>query len=256
MHVDLRNKERKGNKLKDFVAMAGPLSVTHMLIFSRTAVCPSLRIGRIPRGPMVSFRLDSYTLTKDVLALQKRPKSPGSDFKTAPLVVLNNFNDDEKHIKLVSTVLQNLFPSIKLNVIKLADCRRVILFNLNTETGKIEFRHYSVSVKLVGVSKSIKNLIQTEIPDLNQFDDISSYILKGTMASESEVEDAGESTVTLGDRYVGRGNQKSEERAIRLSELGPRMELSITKIQAGLNEGEILYHAFGKAVLSRIGKSI
>jgi ribosome biogenesis protein SSF1/2 len=64
------------------------------------------------------------------------------------------------------------------------------------------------------------------------------------MASESDVEDAGESTVTLADKYIGRGNMKSEERAIRLAELGPRMKLSVTKIQEGLSEGEVLYHSF------------
>ena len=65
-----------------------------------------------------------------------------------------------------------------------------------------------------------------------------------SMASESDVEDAGESTVTLADKYIGRGNRKSEERAIRLVELGPRMKLSVNKIQEGFNEGEVLYHSF------------
>ena len=64
------------------------------------------------------------------------------------------------------------------------------------------------------------------------------------MASESDIEDAGESTITLPDKYIGRGNKKAEERAIRLLELGPRMKLSVTKIQEGLNEGEVLYHSF------------
>lgn len=61
---------------------------------------------------------------------------------------------------------------------KLADARRVILFNLNSETNEIEFRHYTISVKVTGVSKSVKTIIQTDVPDLGRYDDISDYILR------------------------------------------------------------------------------
>ncbi|KAJ3016242.1 hypothetical protein HKX48_004153 [Thoreauomyces humboldtii] len=240
----LNLRERKGNKLKDFVAVAGQLSVTHLMIFSKTAAGTSLRIGRIPRGPTLTFRVTSYGLSADVLALQNRPKSPGSEFKTSPLVVLNNFGGDEKHIKLMATVFQNMFPSIQVQTMKLADARRVILFNLNSETNEVEFRHYTVSVKVTGVSKSIKTIIQTQVPtDLGRYEDVSDYILRGAFASESDVEDAGESTVTLSQKYIGKGNRQQEQRAIRLVEVGPRMQMKLVKIQNGLCEGEILYHA-------------
>jgi ribosome biogenesis protein SSF1/2 len=68
-------------------------------------------------------------------------------------------------------------------------------------------------------------------------------------ASESDIEDAGDSTITLPDKYIGKGNQKSEERAIRLSELGPRLTLSLIKIQENLNEGDVLYQIFPKKVV-------
>ena len=155
--------------------------------------------------------------------------------------MLNNFNEQEKHLKLVATMLQNLFPPIKLQTIKLADARRVILFHYNKETDRIEFRHYAVNVKLTGVSKSVKALIQSNIPDLNQYEDINQFILQNSMGTESDYEDAGESTITLADKYIGKGNEKSEERSIRLVELGPRLELSLVKIQTGLCDGDILY---------------
>ena len=80
-------KERKGNKLKDFVHIAAQLSVSHMLIFSKSTNSLNLKIGRFPRGPTTCFKVESYSLIKDVLALQNKPKSPGSEFKTAPLVI-------------------------------------------------------------------------------------------------------------------------------------------------------------------------
>ena len=61
---------------------------------------------------------------------------------------------------------------------KLAEARRVILFNLDPETQQIEFRHYSINVKLTGVSKSVKTIIQTDIPDLGLLEDISQYVLR------------------------------------------------------------------------------
>ncbi|KAJ3042852.1 hypothetical protein HDV00_006413 [Rhizophlyctis rosea] len=242
-------RERKGNKLKDFVHVASQLSVTHLLVFSKTSAGINLRVGRIPRGPTLTFRVNSYSLTRDVLALQNKPKSPGTEFKTAPLVVLNNFGGDERHIKLVATVFQNLFPPIQM---KLADARRVILFNLNPETKEIEFRHYNVTVKVTGVSKSVKHLIQTDIPDLNRFNDVSEYILREAYASESDIEDGPESTVTLAQKYIGKGNRPSEQRAIRLVELGPRIQMSLTKIQAGLCGGEVLYHSFVKKTAEEV----
>ncbi|KND00441.1 uncharacterized protein SPPG_04760 [Spizellomyces punctatus DAOM BR117] len=239
----LRLRERKGNKLKDFLHVAGQLSVTHLLIFSKTSAGINLRIGRIPRGPTLTFRVNSYALTPDVLALQSRPKSPGTEFNSAPLVVLNNFGGDAKHVKLMATMFQNLFPPIQVQTMKLADARRVILFNLNSETGEIEFRHYCIRVKVTGVSKSVKTIIQTDVPDLRRYDDISDYILRGAFASESDVEDNGEATVTLPQKYIGKGNRQAEQRAIRLVEMGPRMQMSLLKIQAGMCDGEVLYHS-------------
>lgn len=74
------------------------------------------------------------------------------------------------------------------------------------------------------------------------------FVIRGAFASESDVEDAGESTVTLPQKYIGRGNRQAEQRAIRLVEMGPRLELSLLKIQAGLCDGEVLYHSLGKSV--------
>lgn len=129
---------------------------------------------------------------------------------------------------------------------QLADARRVVLLNYNSDTSTIDFRHYSVAVKPIGVSKSVKRVISTHVPDLSRFADISEYVLREAQASESDVEDGGETTVTLGQDFVGRNNRKAEQRAIRLTELGPRMELRLVKVQEGLCGGEVLFHEFGE----------
>jgi ribosome biogenesis protein SSF1/2 len=61
------------------------------------------------------------------------------------------------------------------------ECRRVVLFQFDPETGDIELRHYYIDVKLVGVSKSVKRIVQpsqSQIPNLHSFNDVSDYVLR------------------------------------------------------------------------------
>src|SRR5947207_6476514 len=66
--------------------MAGPLGVTHLLLFSRTETGAYMRIARTPRGPTLHFRIHSYSLTKDIKKHQKAPKESVNDFLNPPLV--------------------------------------------------------------------------------------------------------------------------------------------------------------------------
>eukprot|EP01137_Pigoraptor_chileana_P028933 Opistho-2@13425 len=239
-----RLRVQRRNVLKDFVSVAGPLGVSHFLIFSRTDVGAYLRIARLPRGPTLNFRVEEYTLAKDVLASQKKPKAPSAELRTAPLLVLNNFGGDDKSLKLMTTMFQNLFPSISIETVKLASIRRCVLLNYNSETKAIDLRHYKIGAQPVGMTKSVKRLLQTQIPNLNELSDISEYVIKNAQASESDVEDGEDSRVVLPQRVPGRGNESQKQSAIRLSEIGPRMSLKIIKIEAGMCDGEIIHHEF------------
>jgi len=81
-----RLKERKSNKLRDFLAMAGPLGVSHLLAFNQTDAGINLRIARCPRGPTVTFRVNKFAGMRDVLKSERRPRAPGKEFGTPPLV--------------------------------------------------------------------------------------------------------------------------------------------------------------------------
>jgi len=54
--------------------------------------------------------------------------------------------------------------------------------------------------------------------------------------------------VSLADDYVGRNNKKGQKRAVRLDEIGPRMELRLVKITEGVpgKDGNVIYHEFVK----------
>ena len=124
---------------------------------------------------------------------------------------------------------------------QLSQAKRVLLFNYNDDTHQIDVRHYTIGVKATGVSKSIKRVVNTDLPNLGDYEDISDYVLREAIVSESDVEDGPESTVTVTHE------RRNEQRAVRLHEIGPRMTLELTKVENGVCGGEVLYHRYGKS---------
>lgn len=66
--------------------MAPALQVTHLLAFTLTPIAPSLRIVRLSAGPTLSFRVERYSLMKDILNASRRARSMGMEYLSAPLV--------------------------------------------------------------------------------------------------------------------------------------------------------------------------
>ncbi|XP_072104235.1 uncharacterized protein [Mobula birostris] len=236
---------RKKNLLKDFVSVAGPLGVTHFLIFTKSPTSVNLKLARLPRGPTLTFRVCQYSLVKDIVSSLKRHRMHESQFTHHPLLVLNNFGKDGMHIKLMATMFQNLFPAINVYKVGLNTIKRCVLINYDPTTQLIEVRHYSIKVVPVGMSRGIKKLLQEKFPNMSKFEDISDLLMKGANLSESEAEQDGEHNITeLPQPYAGRGNIKAQQSAIRLTEIGPRLTLELVKIEEGMCGGEVMYHSF------------
>lgn len=202
-------------------------------------------------------------------------------------------------------MFQNLFPPIRVHSMPLSSARRVVILSYNATTRTIDFRHYLITVRPVGVSRSVRKIIEGTsakrggrgvregsvysaaatsdasgsvagsyaalrakgMPDLRNAKDISDYVLNhGDMgflssASEAESEASGAEEdaatgengkqVALPGSYMGRANRKifadgTEKRAVKLTELGPRMELGLVKIEDGVGDGkgDVLFHEF------------
>ncbi len=235
-------KQHRKNVLKDFVHVAGPLGVTHFLLLSATEHASYLRIGKSPRGPTVTFKIHEYSLMRDVAHSMQRPRCPQQAFLHHPLVVMNQFNQ-EPHLKLVSVMFQNMFPTINVTTTRLATCQRVLLLEYSSETERITVRQYSIAVKATGVAKNLKKLLDRRgdaaslHEGLGKLTDISELMTKSGYGSESEGEEAEASKVELEQR----GTRQSR---IKLTEIGPRMELEVIKIEEGLCEGKVLYHRY------------
>jgi len=202
-----------------------------------------------PRGPTLTFRVHRYVLARDVISSLKKPSDNQAQFRQHPLVVMNNFKSNEqqkngRHISLMQTSLQNMFPSININTVQLKEIRRCVMFNYDKETNTVDCRHYSIKIAPTGLSRSAKKLLPSrrKIPDLGRYKDISDYFLTPGQLSESEFEADGQNEVELPQDVPGRaGCERSSQAAIRLVELGPRLTFELVKVESGIVDGEILY---------------
>lgn len=266
-HTAINLRERKANKLKDFVVMTGPLGVSDLFVFkqSETSGNISMRIGKMPRGPSLQFKVNSYALMKDVRRIMKRPKSVGresSAFHQPPLLVMNGFSrkvgEMENHEKLLVTVFQNLFPPIQPHETKVGTIQRVLLINKNPD-GDIDIRHYAIDTKLVEENRNIKKLLElshngrNKLPKMSGHTDISELVLDpysvGGLTSDSEVED--DATVEIRNDHIPNLRKKvaadlsyTRKRAVKLQELGPRLNLSLVKIEESMiGLSKTIYHS-------------
>ena len=75
-------KESKKNSIKDFVGAAGQYGVSHMMIVTQTENGNYLRIIKNPKGPTMVFKVNDYTLAKDVVKFVQANKRHSKTFST------------------------------------------------------------------------------------------------------------------------------------------------------------------------------
>ncbi|KAI1190463.1 Brix domain-containing protein [Nemania serpens] len=202
-----RLKERRANRLRDYVTMTGPLGVTHLLLFSRSeSGNTNLRVATTPRGPTLHFRVEKYSLCKDVRRAQRHPRGGGKEYATPPLLIMNNISTPgadahstvPKHLEtLTTTVFQSMFPRINPQTTPLKTIQRVLLINREPATDKedgsfvLNFRHYAITTKAAGISRPIRRLNAAErvlsgksgrkggVPNLGKLEDIADFMIGG-----------------------------------------------------------------------------
>jgi ribosome biogenesis protein SSF1/2 len=251
--------------------MAGPLGVTHLLLFSRSeSGNTNLRLAKVPHGPTLHFRVEKYSLAKDIMKTLKHPRAGADDFQLAPLLVMNSFltSDAErermgekappKHLeKLVTDMFQGLFPPIQPHTTPLQSIKRVLLLNReppSEENGTctITLRHYAITTKVAGLPKAIRRLYAAEkligsrekrkggLPNLGALDDVADYMLDPsaagyTSASDTELDTDAEVEVAapVARRVM---SKRDREKATAAGEAGkprtsrPRVEKRAVKL--------------------------
>ncbi|XP_019544818.1 protein Peter pan [Aedes albopictus] len=235
-------RERRVNKVKDFVHLSGFFHVSHMCLFSLSPQTLSLKIIRMPKGPTLTFRVTQYTLAKDVISMTKKQFVDEESFHTPPLVILNSFSGEGRHLKLMASTFQNMFPPINLSTVKLSSLKRCVLLSYNPVSKLIDLRHYSVTVVPVNLNKGVKKVVTRNIPNMSKFEDIADFVEKGHLLSDSEFDD--EETHVVLPQNLRRGNLADNKSSLRLHEIGPRITMRLMKIEEDLLTGEVLYHDY------------
>ncbi|KAJ8127753.1 hypothetical protein O1611_g5883 [Lasiodiplodia mahajangana] len=266
-----RLKERRANRLRDYVTMTGPLGVTHLLLFSRSeSGNTNLRVATTPRGPTLNFRVEKYSLSKDVRRAQRHPRGGGKEYTTPPLLIMNNISTPgadaqsavPKHLEtLTTTVFQSMFPPT----------------DKDDGSFVLNFRHYAITTKAAGISRPLRRLNAAEkilsgkngrkggVPNLGKLEDIADFMIGGEngegymtdatsgseMDTDAEVEvleDAPRKVSTKARAARENGDDhdadddRVERRRVKLVELGPRMKLRMTKVEEGLCSGKVMWH--------------
>lgn len=186
-----------------------------------------MRLALTPRGPTLHFKVENYSLCKDVAKALKHPRAGGQTHRTPPLLVMNNFNtpdaDENSRIpkrleSLSTTIFQSLFPPINPQATPLTSIRRVMMLNREKSSSGggdedgyvISLRHYAIATRKTGVSKRIRRLDPTEqrntdrkkgLPNLGKLEDVADYLLDPTgggytSASETELDTDAEVEIT------------------------------------------------------------
>ncbi|KAJ1636975.1 Brix domain-containing protein [Pavlovales sp. CCMP2436] len=248
-HTASRLKARKHNRVRDFLHVAGQYNINFFMIVSTTERATYLRLARIPRGPTLQYRVHRFSLAADVAASLLRPHSPsGGEFATPPLLVLHGFSKNDKQDQLATVMFQNLFPPIDVGKLNIKTCALT-----HTHTHVLSFP-LTLPLSLthsLRMSRVLKKLLRAT-PNaklgakLSQLEDISQLLDRYYgYSSESGAEtDQENEAVTLPQDYKGRGARKSQQCAIKLIELGPRLELELLKIEEGVCEGNVIYHKY------------
>lgn len=258
-----RLRERRRNTLRDYTAVAPTLGLSHLWLVSATEAGSYLKIAGVPAGPTATFRIDAYSLAKDVRGFQRRPVSLSpADVRSPPLLVLNNWGAAaaaDKKVALVAELFRHTVPPLDVRTVVLSDVRRVVLVDREDASGAIHLRQYALRVARAGLSRAVRKMIvRGKVPHLAGMADISDLVnpsgaaagaavAAGAWSSDSEADDGaggGGATAELPPLpQAVRGVRRGARSSVKLVEIGPRLRLSLVKVEAGVCDGEVLYHA-------------
>ncbi|KAK2196689.1 bifunctional Brix domain/Protein Peter Pan-like [Babesia duncani] len=259
-----RLKEGSRQRLKDFTNVTEVLSLTHMMTLSQSDRGGYIRIATLPNGPTLTFSIDAFTLISDIAKNSSNPQSIGTSVNYSPLLVLNGFgskgSSEDNTDQTIASVFNQLFAPIDVATTKIQNCKRVVLIHKRKDSSEIIIRHYLINLLDVYTNNAVKDLLSNKLLKrmeyLNGFQDLDLDV-----DNEQNLLNDGDGHNTLVDivnldsvalihkqKYnvsnVYTDNQDMGKIATRLTEVGPRLTLTLNKIQQGVFTGAVTYHKY------------
>jgi ribosome biogenesis protein SSF1/2 len=102
-----------------------------------------------------------------------------------------------------------------------------------------------VSTKSVGLSRTVRktDANTSALPNLGKFEDVADFVLSGDgYDSASEVDE--DEKVEVRAPSMVQETTGTQQRAVKLTEIGPRLRLELVKIEEGMCDGQVLYHRY------------
>ena len=241
-------RESKRNSVQDFLQVAGSLSASHLMRVSNNEKdVGHIHLSKMPAGPCFDLRLERFSLISD---LRSQMHSGGiglsrEDEQYAPIAILNGFKTagSDEIAQLLAEALKGVVPPIDIGKINVKTCRRVILFNYDPESTRLSIRHYRISLTKKSVASVpsgpscgvILNARKTsKIPNLGKLVSISDLVpSRSTEAIENESAQV--------EIVTSKSNKKT---TLVLSEIGPRIEATLSRVMSGVEEGTVLFSKF------------
>ena len=257
-------RESKRNAVEDFVQVAGSLGASHLIrVSNNDKNVGHLHLSRMPAGPSFDLKMDRFSLVSD---LRGQIQSGGvamsrDDEQYAPVAILNGFkNTNDQFVQLLSEAVRGLLPPIDIAKINVKTCRRVILFNFDPDTQRLSIRHYRIglsrkSVAALPTGQTCGVILNarksSRIPNLGNLVSIADLV------TPRAIEDGAKEEAQV-EIFSGKSNKKT---TLVLSEIGPRIDATLSRVMSGVEEGTILFSKFapetvGSTVVKKKAKRV
>ncbi|UKJ90403.2 hypothetical protein MACJ_001336 [Theileria orientalis] len=278
-----RLKEGSKQKLRDFTSVADVLGLTHLIVLSQSSNGTYLKIANLPHGSTLTFLVNKLSLMSDISNHLNNPHSFDSS-NNPPLLILNGFSsnfyrnksDDsdsenghsniDKTMGYVTETLNKMIAPLDLTTTKIQNCKRAILFYKEKDTNNILLRHYSINlidcntssqVKDLLSRKSMKNLInkETDFENIVNTEPREDDDENNSTSFNSDTDEVVELDNMFPQNLIAKNkygveldpNEMAETKnqiGIRLVEIGPRLSLTLVKVQDDTFTGSVKYHKF------------
>jgi ribosome biogenesis protein SSF1/2 len=122
-------------------------------------------------------------------------------------------------------------------------------------------RHFLIKLAPLGMHKAVKKVLKGKVTNLSRFKDIADIMDDDNNGlSDSGVDDPEAHHVDYNKTMESRNAHKNKKdplaakSAVRLKELGPRLTFQMTKMEAGIFSGEVLYNRHVTKTKQEVGK--
>lgn len=237
-------------KIKEILSYTKDFEIKNLLFLTAKEHGNYLKMMNVPDGPTFTFKIDSFCLSGDLVKFLPRNKNVSALSLGVPMVVLKNFNASNRHLSekmrdLLKSYFSNLFPSLSYHKKNNANSfKRCVMFYYNDSKNQVEIRNYYLKHTFTNINKNIKKMLNSnQIPDFSSMNDVGDLFTQNqAQLSDSDVDHLPDSKVELNDRIMGQ--EEKYQVNVRLYEIGPRMTLTLVKVQSGLLQGEVLHHSY------------